>query len=145
MRSQRPLWALALLLPLALAPGLLARGQFWDFLGYTQVDSGQDHSKIQIVRRDRPFRTIQVRVRGEAIFFDRLIVHFGNGTSQQFVVSGRISPEGKEYVIELPGERRALESVELWYYKEAWGHTPRVSLYGIRLPDLDGQSAASDN
>ena len=132
----------AALLVLALATSLFGRGQFWDFLGYTQVDAGHDHGRIQIVRRDRLFRTIQLRVSGEAMFFDRVVMHFGNGTSQELIVSERISPGGKDYVIDLPGERRTLESVELWYYKEPWGHNPRVNLYGIRLPQTDAEPIA---
>ena len=127
---------------LAFATSLFARGQFWDFLGYTQVDAGHDHGRIQIVRRDRLFRTIQLRVIGEAMFLDRVVMHFGNGSSQELTVSERISPGGKDYVIELPGERRALESVELWYYKESWGHNPRVNLYGIRSPETDVEPIA---
>jgi hypothetical protein len=130
------------LLVLAFATSLFARGQFWDFLGYTQVDAGHDHGRIQIVRRDRLFRTIQLRFSGEAMFLDRIVMHFGNGSSQELTVSERISPGGKDYVIDLPGERRALESVELWYYKEFWGHNPRVNLYGIRLPETGAEPIA---
>jgi hypothetical protein len=129
--------AIAGLLAFVFATSLFARGQFWDFLGYTQVDSSQDHSRIQITRRDVHFRTIQLRVSGEAIFFDRLVVHFDDGTSQTLIVSDRISPGGRNYVIDLLGER-SLETVELWYYKEAWGRNPRVSLYGVRSPGDDG-------
>jgi hypothetical protein len=129
-----------------LAPGfansLFARGQFWDFLGYTQVDSRQDHGRIQITRRDVHFRTIQLRVSGEAIFFDRLVVHFDDGTSQVLIVSDRISPGGRNYVVDFLGER-SLQSVELWYYKEPWGHNPTVSVYGIHLPDPDARLDSS--
>jgi hypothetical protein len=131
------------LLALAFESSLLARGQFWDFLGYTQVSSSQDHGRIQISRRDVHFRTIQLRVSGEAIFFDRLVIHFDDGTSQQLIVSDRISPGTRNYVIDLPGER-SLESVELWYYKEPWGHNPKVSLYGVRSLGGDGQSIAQE-
>jgi len=123
----------ASLLTLAFATSLFAHGQFWDFLGYTRVDRSQDHGRIQITRRDRLFRTIQLRVSGEAIFFDRLVVHFANGTSQEFIVSGRISPEGRNYVIDLSDERTALESVELWYFKEPWRQNPIVTVYGTQL------------
>ena len=132
----------AAILVLALATSSFGRGQFWDFLGCTQVDAGHDHGRIQIVRRDRLFRTIQLRVSGEAMFLDRVVMHFGNGTSQELIVSERISPGGKDYVIDLPGESRALESVELWYYKEPWGHNPRVNLYGIRLSQTDAEAIA---
>jgi hypothetical protein len=130
---------LAGLLALAFAFSLSARGLFWDFLGYTQVDRSQDHGRIEITRRDVHFRTIQLRVSGEAIFFDRLVVHFDDGTSHELLVSDRISPGGRNYIIDLRGER-ALETVEFWYYKEAWEHNPRVSLYGVRAPESDGQN-----
>jgi len=126
------------------ATSLFARGQFWDFLGYTQVDSSRDHGRIQITRSDVHFRTIQLRVSGEAIFFDRLVVHFADGTSQELMVGDRISPGGTNFVIDLLGER-SLESVELWYYKEPPGHNPRVSLYGLRSPEGDGQNIAQEH
>ena len=128
---------LAGLLVLAFATSGFARGQSWDFLGYTQVDGAQDHGRILVTRRSGLFHTIQLRVSGDAIFFDRLIVHFSNGTFKEFVVSGRISPEGKYYVMDLSGEDRVLESVELRYYKQAWGHIPRVSLYGVHSEEGD--------
>jgi len=132
------------LLAFAFASSLFARGQFWDFMGYTQVDSSQDHGRIQITRRDVHFRTIQLRVSGEAIFFDRVVVHFDDGTSQKLIVGDRISPGGRNYVIDLLGER-SLETVELWYYKEAWGHNPRVSLYGVRSSEDDGPNIAQEH
>jgi hypothetical protein len=132
------------LLAFALATSLFARGQFWDFLGSTQVDSSQDHGRIQITRRDVHFRTIQLRVSGDAIFFDHLVVHFDDGTSQKLMVSDRILPGGRNYVTDLLGER-SLESVELWYYKEPRRYNPRVSLYGVRSPEGKGQNIAQEH
>jgi hypothetical protein len=56
------------LLAFAFAVSLSARGLFWDFLGYTRIDRSQDHSRIQITRRNVSFCTIQLRVSGEAFF-----------------------------------------------------------------------------
>jgi hypothetical protein len=137
-------YSIAGLLALVCATSLFARGQFWDFLGYTQVDSSQDHGRILITRHDVHSRTIQLRVSGEAIFFDRLVVHFDDGTFQELIVSDRILPGTRNYAINLLGER-SLESVELWYYKESWGHNPRVSLYGVRSPEGDGQIVAQEH
>ena len=132
--------SISLLVAFFLGSSLFARGQSWDFLGYTRVDASQDHGRIQITRRDLVFRTIQLRVGGDAIFFDRLVLHFDNGGSQEFSVADRISSAGRSYAINLSGERRVLTSVELWYYKESWEHNPRVSLYGIPAPDSDAES-----
>jgi hypothetical protein len=130
-------------LVLVFATSIFARGQYWDFLGCTQVDNSRDHGWIQITRRDVHSRTIQLRVSGEAIFFDRLVVHFVDGTSQELVVGDRILPAGTRNFV-LPRER-FLESIELWYYKETWGHTPRVTLYGVRSQEGDNLNIASDH
>jgi hypothetical protein len=143
-RSRFFSYLVACLLALPFAASLLARGQAWAFLGHTQVDRRQDHSNVQITRRDCFFRTIRLRV-SEAIFFDHLVVHFVNGTSQELVISERILPEGRNYVIDLPGEPRPLESVDLWYYKEPWGRDPRVSLYGIAAGSIDDGETAREH
>ncbi len=142
LRIRHPI---AAFLTLALASSLFARGQFWDFLGYTQVDGGQDHGSIQLARHDRFFRTIQLRVSGESIYLDRVVIHFANGTSQELVVTGRILSQGGSYLIDLTGERCVLDSVELWYFREPWGQNPKVSLYGIRLPDPEIETAAREH
>lgn len=128
-------------LALTFAASLFAQGQFWDFLGHTQVDLNQNHATIPITRHDLHFRTIQLRVSGEPVFFDRLVIHFSDGPSQELLVASRISPGARNYVIELPGER-SLEDVELWYYKEARAHNPTVTVYGIHLPDPEGVTVA---
>ena len=135
---------IAALLALTFAISLSARGQFWDFLGYTQIDRSQDYCRIQITRRDVPFRAIQLRVSGEALFFDRLVIHFDDGSSHELVVSDRILPGGRNYVIDHLGEH-SLESVELWYYKEPWRQNPTVSLYGTHLPDPVAQAIAQEH
>jgi hypothetical protein len=139
-RSRFSLYLVACLLALSCVSPLLARGQAWAFLGYTQVDRQQDHSNVHVNRRDCFFRTIRLRV-SDAIFFDRLVVHFDNGTSQELIISERILPEGRNYLIDLAGEPRLLERVELWYYKEAWTSSPKVSLYGIPSASMSGDTA----
>jgi hypothetical protein len=99
-------------------------------LGVTEIDGTRDHDKIQVTRRNGIFRAIQVRVSGDAIFFDHVVVHFGDGTSEAQAVQGRIWPEGRNLIIGFSGESRVVESVEVWYYKEVWEHNPRVILYG---------------
>lgn len=131
-------------LALTFAACLSAQGQFWDFLGHTQVDLNQSHAIIPITRHNLRFRTIQLRVSGETVFFDRLVIHFSDGASQELLVAGRISPGARNYVIELLGER-SLENVELWYYKESRAHNPTVTLYGIPSPDTGVITAARDH
>lgn len=130
MLRKRLVQLLGCFLAVACAISLPVKGQVWDFLGITQIDGTRDHDKIRVTRRSGAFQAIQLRVSGDAIFFDRIVVHFGDGTSEALAVQGRIWPEGRNHIIGFSGERRVVESVEVWYYKEAWEHTPRVMLYG---------------
>jgi hypothetical protein len=107
-----------------------ARGLTWNFLGNKKIDGTRDHEKIEIRRQSGSFQAIQLRVTGNAIFFDRVVVHFGDGKSEELAVSGRVWPEGTAKVIALSGEGRVVESVDLWYYTERWENSPTVTLYG---------------
>ncbi len=139
MLRKLPPRIIAGLVALAFVVSLSARGLFWDFLGDTRIDRNQDHGRIQITRRDVAFRTIQLRVSGEAIFFDRLVIHFDHGNPQEVFVSERILPGGKNYVIDLLGER-SVENVELWYYREPWTQNPTVSVYGNHSQERDTEA-----
>jgi hypothetical protein len=140
---RRPAFVAALLV-LFFGPCLFARGQVWNFLGFTKLDGNRDHGRIEIKHNDRLFRTIQLRVSGDAVFFDRFVAHFGNATSQELVLGSRILKVGKEYVVEFPGDGRELESVEFWYYKEPWKEIPSVSLYGSSSAGAASASIAEE-
>jgi hypothetical protein len=103
-----------------------------DYLGDAHVDGAQDHDNIHVGRHDGRFRAIQLRVSGGAIYFERVIVHFENGGQEELVIRDRIPSGGMTRAIDLPGDRRVIQSVELWYGKDRWEHRPKVSLYGIR-------------
>ena len=129
MLTKRITQLLACLAGFASTISLPAQGQVWDFLGDKLIDRTQDHDRIQVTRRTGAFHVLQLRV-SDAIFFDRVVVHFGDGTSEELALRGRIWPGGENHIIGLSGERRMVESVELWYYKEPWEHQLRVILYG---------------
>lgn len=111
---------------------LSVRGQAWDFLGDAQIDRTRDHDRILVTRRDGIFHTIQLRVCGDPIFLDRVVVHFEDGTTEELAVGDRIWPGGRNRIMGLSGKPHMVESVEVWYYKEPWDHNPRVILYGSR-------------
>ena len=120
------------LLAFAFHSSLHAEGLVWRFLGNLRIDRAQDHDKIQIGDRHGAFRAVQLRVSGEAIFCQRIVVHYTNGTSEELVVGNRIFPEGKTRIIDFAGDPHTLDSVEFWYFREPWEHLPRVTLYGTR-------------
>ena len=129
--SKKIYFAVALLFALALGISSSARDR-WAYLGSAHVDGGMDHDSIHVGSSDGRFRAIQLRVSGGAIEFQRVVVHFGNGTQEELLIRERIPNGGVTRAIDLPGERRIIQSVELWYGKERWERRPKVSLYGIR-------------
>jgi hypothetical protein len=137
MIKNRNVWLLSLVVALVFGASLYAqdrddyRGR-WTYLGNAHVDGANDHDKIRVGIQDGKFRAVQLRVSGGAIDFQRVVVHFGNGTQEELVFRERIPSGGRTRPMDLPGERRVIESVELWYSKESWHRRPKVELFGIR-------------
>ena len=124
--------AVGLLLALVFSSAAYAQYGRWDYLGEAHVDGGQDHDSIHVGHHDGRFRAIQLRVSGGEIFFERVIVRFGNGQAEELAIHDRIPSGGTTPAIDLPGDRRVIESVDLWYGKARWEHRPKVSLFGLR-------------
>jgi hypothetical protein len=146
MTNRKNLWVLGVVMSLALGGSLFAqygdrdrdrddrreyRGR-WVYLGSARVDGARDHDEIRVGRQDGQFRAIQLQVNGGAIEFQRMVVHFGNGSQEELNFRERIPSGSRTRPIDLPGDRRFIRSVELWYGKENWHRRPKVSLYGIR-------------
>ena len=125
MLKKRLLWLFAALLVTALsAPSLYA--QRMERLGDAHVDGSTDHDSIRVGRSNGAYRAIQLRVSGGAINFDRVIIRYGDGLSQEIPVRARIPDGDHTRLIDLPGDRRFIQSVDLWYGKDRW------TLYGVR-------------
>lgn len=123
-------------LPVLLLAGLSAslqaqRGE-WLMLGDAHVDGAADHDKIKVGKDKGLFRSIQLRVEGAAIDFDRVVVHYGNGSAVPIEIRFHIPAGGVTRAIELPGERRFIDSVEIWYMRGSFRDVkPRVTLLGM--------------
>jgi hypothetical protein len=103
----------------------------WELLGRATVNGRVDHDRIFVNNRGS-FRQIQLGIRGGAIEFQRVVVHFDNGEDHQLEIRDRIPDKGKTRVIDLPGDRRRIRSVEFWYSKETWRSRPVVNVWGQR-------------
>lgn len=104
----------------------------WVFLGESHVDGAKDHDRIRVGRYPESFRAILFRVEGGDVEFDRIKVHFRNGTAADRLMHVRIASGERTRAIDLPGERRIIESVEIWYRRTGSGTRPTVSLFGMR-------------
>jgi len=124
-------WATGLLFALALLISPIAQAKHWVYLGSAHIDGKVDHDNIHVGGSER-FQTVQLRVEGGAVEFQRVVVHFADGTQEELAVRDRIRSGGKSHKFDLPGGRRAIDSVELWYGKERWENRPEVRLYAAR-------------
>jgi len=103
----------------------------WIFLGDSNVDGVRDHDNIKVGRADGRFRALQLRVQRATIDFDRVVVHFAGGGDQELPVRYKIPAGGSTRPIDLRGNERVIESVEVWYTKGRWGNRrPKMLLYG---------------
>jgi hypothetical protein len=132
MLRKRKLWTLGLCLVVASCTSLYAQRAHMVHLGDASVDGARDRDTINVGRRAGAFRAIQLRVHGGAVNFDRVIVRYGNGTQEELQIRSTIPSGGQTRIIDLPGERRIIQSVDFWYGKANWLRRPRVSLYGVR-------------
>ena len=127
-RSLAAVFALA-----SLASAAYAQPGRWEFLGETHVDGRVDHDRIMVTGARGTFRAIRLRVQAAPVEFDRVVVHFGNGSSDPIAIRHIIEPGRQTRVIDLPGNRRVIQSVEFWYRKADWrSRRPSVQLFGLR-------------
>jgi hypothetical protein len=104
----------------------------WEVLGQATVNGRADHDRITVTRRGT-FRSIQLGIRGGPIEFQRVVVHFENGEDHEVEVRDRINSGNKTRVIDLPGDRRNIRSVEFWYGRPNWrSRRATLNLWGRR-------------
>jgi hypothetical protein len=101
-------------------------------LGERHIDGRADNDKIDIGKDNGTFRAIQFRVEGGRVNFDRITVKYLNGEHEEINVRSDIPAGGQTRAIDLPGNRRVIESVSMWYSKGNWRTRPTVRVYGIR-------------
>jgi len=102
------------------------------YLGHAHVDGPVDHDDIQVGRYAGRFHSIVLRVNNAPIQFDRVVIHYGNRTSQVLPVREAIGPGQSSRWIQLPGGERVIRSLELWYSRAdpRLPLKPEVNLFG---------------
>jgi hypothetical protein len=131
----------ALLLLLSIGQAAFAQGaNRWVLLGQTTVDGLKDFDRIALGRSEGSFQSIQLRVAGAPVEFQRVVVRYGNGTSEEVELRDRISAGGQTRAIDLRGTDRIINGVEFLYNKANWRPSarPRVTLYGVRFDPRPG-------
>jgi hypothetical protein len=105
----------------------------WVLLGQSRVDGRADHDRIYVGQGRGRFNRVQIRVDNAPIEFNRVIVHYANGRSEEVNIRRRIPAGGQTRAIDLRGNDRNIDSVEFFYSRGGWNtaRRPRVLLYGV--------------
>src|SRR5438094_22877 len=117
--------AIAMVLLASTMPAVFGQGRGrWERLGTAHVDGNMDHDNISVGMRDGRFRAMQLRGRGGAVEFIRVVIHYGDGEPEEVAVRERIRDGGTTRAIDLRGHTRYIRSVELWYGRAGWRRRP---------------------
>jgi len=130
LKKQLP-WVFGVFFVLALVSPV-ANAKHWVMLGTAHVDKSEDHKTVHVGSEAGQFHSIQLRVSGGPVEFQRVIVHFGDGSKEELADAERVRSGGKTRELNLPSERRTTDSVELRYSQENLDTRPEVALYGAR-------------
>lgn len=119
-----------MVLPVA-ATGAEKRDNGWELLGRREVDFKGDRDRIDVGRSEGKFRQLRFTVKGGSIEIRDMVVTFGDGKKFSPNVRHHFDEKSSSRVIDLPGDRRVIKSVEFVYRST----NPRagkatVSVYG---------------
>ncbi|MEO8421164.1 MAG: hypothetical protein ABI457_08220 [Hyphomicrobium sp.] len=87
----------------------------WEELGCNKVGIKPDRDSIKVGRREGRFSAIQLRVRGSKIEIMDLTVVYERGPPDQLQVRKKIGDGDETPPLDLRGERRAIDRVDLTY------------------------------
>jgi hypothetical protein len=107
-------------------------GGHWSLIGERHIDGKVDNDKIDVGKDNGTYRAIQFRVQNGTVNFDRISVKYLNGEHEDIDVRSEIPAGGRTRAIDLPGNRRVIESISMWYSKANWRTRPTIRVYGMR-------------
>jgi hypothetical protein len=115
------------------APGPVWDSTGWTFLGEQTVDGRRDRDKIRVGRDDGWFSKLTIVVEGSDLELDDVQVNFAGG-GRGFSPNLRhfFSQGSRSRVIDLPGESRAIASIQVRYGNLPGGGRARVQVWGFR-------------
>jgi hypothetical protein len=103
----------------------------WELLGERTVNHSMDHDEIVVGKKEGDFERIALRVKGAAVEFHRVTVHFRNGDDEVIEMRDEIEAGGQTRAIDLPGDDRIIQSVSFNYHTDERGDRAVVQLLGM--------------
>jgi len=103
----------------------------WEELGCSKAGFLPDHDSIRVGRREGRFSAIQLRVSGNKVHIINLRVIYERGPPDDIPVRSEIREGGETRPLDLRGERRAIDRVELYYLAQPnFKGSARVCVFG---------------
>ncbi len=134
-------------LSLSLAVGLLAlitiagpatarsNANRWTSLGELHVKDRVDRDTLRLKSAKGTFDSIRLKVKGHAVQFHSLTIHFENGTEQEVALRSVIRAGKFSRVIDLTGGQRQLKKIVFVYDAQTRrrGKGAKIKVYGRRM------------
>ncbi|MDX1683905.1 MAG: DUF2541 family protein [Saprospiraceae bacterium] len=105
----------------------------WVKLGSKNVKYSLDRDEIFVTARDGRFSKIKLKIRKGGVNMHKVVVHFGNGETQNVILKKNFSGGSETRAIDLKGGKRVIKKVVFWYdSKNVSVKKARVELWGKR-------------
>ncbi len=101
----------------------------WTRLGERSVDGVRDHDVIAVGARDGTFSRIMIVVERSALEMYEVKINFADGTHFSPATRLVFSPNTRSRIIDLPGARRVIRSVEFRYGNLPGGGSAEAELW----------------
>ncbi|MFN4255720.1 MAG: hypothetical protein ACK4Q5_12015 [Saprospiraceae bacterium] len=87
----------------------------WERLGARRVNYGLDRDEIFVTAKDGIFTALKIKVKRGGINMHRLVVHYGNGQTDEIELRNNFAPGSESRVLDLVGNKRIIQKVVFWY------------------------------
>jgi hypothetical protein len=87
----------------------------WELLGTRKINYGLDRDEIVVTRAEGVFTAVQLRIKRSPINMHKIAIHYGNGEVDEMEVRENFRAGSASRVIDLPGNKRIIRKVVLWY------------------------------
>ena len=101
----------------------------WNKLGERWVDGTHDRDMIRVGTYGGAYRRLMIVVEHSALEMDNVVVHFADGTAFSPPTRHVFAANTRSHVIDLPGARRSISSVEFRYGNLPGGGRAQAELW----------------
>jgi hypothetical protein len=130
--SNRSIWSVALVVVMAIAwaPNVQAKND-WHLLGQRVVNDRAELDTIQVGVDKGRFTRLRLSVADAPVEVKRVVIHFGDGSTQKVERNLFVGEDKRSPVLELQGKRRIVTRVVFHYEARSRGwEKATVKLYG---------------